>query len=135
MSEETKNTPAANDAAKQNVDANEQQGATIDAKETTGKGADKGKKATAQPKTVDDAGKGKKADSNDKPSGKLKVRVEKKEIEGPPIVEIDGQEFEIVTPRFEVPGFGTFTNREAATNADLIRYLIEKKSKVLREVF
>lgn len=79
----------------------------------------------------------KKPAADNKPAAKTgpKVRTEKTEIEGNPIVDIDGNEYEVVTPSFEVPGFGTFTNKEAATNEALLRKLIEKKSRVLRQVF
>lgn len=63
------------------------------------------------------------------------VRTEKKVVEGNPIVKVDGKEYEIKTPLFSVSGFGTFTNKEAATNKALLKHLIEKGSSVLKEVF
>lgn len=66
---------------------------------------------------------------------KPSVRTEKKVIEGNPIVKIDDKEYEVKTPLFNVIGFGTFTNKEAATNDKLLRHLLEMGSSVLKEVF
>lgn len=63
------------------------------------------------------------------------VRTKKKVVDGNPIVKVDGKEYEIKTPLFSVSGFGTFTNKEAATNKALLKHLIEKGSSVLKEVF
>lgn len=114
----------------------------IQNKEAAGAAEDKkaqGTPAADQPKVDNKAAAKKDAApaADNKPAAKTgpKVRTEKTEIEGNPIVDIDGNEYEVVTPSFEVPGFGTFTNKEAATNEALLRKLIEKKSRVLRQVF
>lgn len=63
------------------------------------------------------------------------VRTNKTVVEGNPIVNINGKEYEVKTPLFNVSGFGTFTNKEAATNEKLLSALLEMGSSVLKEVF
>ena len=64
-----------------------------------------------------------------------KVRTKDILVEGNPIVTIKGKEYEIKTPLFNVSGFGTFTNKEAAINKKLLNALLEMGSSVLKEVF
>lgn len=42
--------------------------------------------------------------------------------------------YEIVTPKFIVPGHGVMTAQEAAKNAEVLAYLVEANGGTIREV-
>ena len=50
--------------------------------------------------------------------------------------EIDGKmtNFEIVTPKFIVPGFGVMTAEEASKNAEALAYMVENQVGSIKEV-
>lgn len=50
--------------------------------------------------------------------------------------EIDGKvkNFEIVTPKFIVPGIGVLTAEDAAKNADALSYMVENEVGSIREI-
>jgi len=50
--------------------------------------------------------------------------------------EIDGKakDFEIVTPKFIVPGFGVMTAEEAAKNAEALAYMVEHQVGSIKEI-
>jgi rhamnose utilization protein RhaD (predicted bifunctional aldolase and dehydrogenase) len=49
---------------------------------------------------------------------------------------IDGEvkDFEIVTPKFIVPGFGVLTAEDAAKNAEALAYMVENQVGSIREI-
>lgn len=49
---------------------------------------------------------------------------------------VNGKEktFEIVTPKFIVPGHGVFTAEEAAKNAEVLAYLVEAAGGTIKEI-
>lgn len=49
---------------------------------------------------------------------------------------IDGnlKEFEIVTPKFIVPGFGVLTAEDAAKNPQALAYMVENQVGSIREI-
>jgi len=43
-------------------------------------------------------------------------------------------DFEIITPKFIVPGFGVMTAEDAAKNAEVLTYMVENQVGSIREI-